>query len=293
MSPLYLGVGAAVLAATLYNAGIAVQALEAREAPVREALRASLLAGLATRPRWLFGTLLVTLGWGLQAAALLVAPLTVVQPALAAGLLLLLVIGTRVLGERVGAREWAAVTAICAGLAGLALTAPSHIPTQGSATAVALVLTLLGAAALLPYLLSRLGRRPGLAVVLSAGLAYAWCGISTKLVADAVGGEAWLAAALWVIATAVAAGVGLLSEMTALQQRPATRVAPVVLVVDIVVAVTFAGVLVGERWETTALGGAALAGAFVLVTAGAGFLAASPAVAAAAHGEVAPPAPKA
>jgi len=37
--------------------------------------------------------------------ALLAAPLTVVQPCLAAGLLLLLAIGTHVLHERVGRRE--------------------------------------------------------------------------------------------------------------------------------------------------------------------------------------------
>ena len=43
----------------------------------------------------------------LHVVALLLAPLTVVQPALASGLLLLLVLGDRMLGERVGSLEWA------------------------------------------------------------------------------------------------------------------------------------------------------------------------------------------
>lgn len=287
MSLFWLGVVGAVLAATLYNGGIALQALEARETPPEQALRPSLLAGLFVRRRWLLGTLLVTAGWGLQAAALLVTPLTVVQPILAVGLVLLLVIGTRVLHERVGAREISGVAAVCAGLLVLTLAAPDHTFTRASAGTLAIGLVALGAAALLPYLLGGLGRRPGLSVVLGTGLAYAWCGITTKLVADAAGRGDWGIAGLWVLATALAAGVGLLSEMTALQTRPATRVAPVVLVVDIVVAVGFAGALVGERWDQTPLGGAVLLGGVLLLTGGAAVLASSPAVAAAGHPEAA------
>jgi len=130
MSFLLLGVGVAIVAASLYNAGIAVQALDARESSSDHALRASLLARLAAQPRWLLGTALVTVGWTLQAGALLFAPLTVVQPALAVGLLLLLAIGARVLHEPVGAREIAAVVAIGVGLVGLAVTAPEHTVTR-------------------------------------------------------------------------------------------------------------------------------------------------------------------
>ena len=281
MSSVYVGVAGAILAATFYNAGIAVQALEARDAPPARALRASLLAGLATRRRWLLGPLLVTLGWTLQAGALLFAPLTVVQPALAAGLLLLLFIGARLLHEHVGGRELAATAAICVGLAGLAVAAPRHTVTQATPLEIALALTVVGVAALAPYLLTQLGRPPGVSVVFSSGLAYAWCGMATKLLSDALASGAWIPAVAWALATAAAAGVGLLSEMTALQTRPATRVAPIVLVVDISVAVAFAVLVVGERWDVTALGAAGVLVAVALVTAGAAVLASSPVVAAA------------
>jgi drug/metabolite transporter (DMT)-like permease len=285
MSSFYIGVAGAILAATFYNAGIAVQALEARDAPQARALRASLLAGLATRRRWILGTLLVTLGWTLQAGALLFAPLTVVQPALAAGLLLLLVIGSRILHEPVGWRELAATIAICGGLAGLAIAAPRHTLTQATGLEIALALAIVGVAALLPYLLTRLGRPPGLSVVLSSGLAYAWCGMATKLLSDSLDAGAWVHAALWALATAAAAGVGLLSEMTSLQTRPTTRVAPVVLVVDISVAVAFGVLIVGERWDVTSIGAVGVLASVVLVTVGAAVLAASPVVAAATEGE--------
>ena len=85
MSSLLLGVTAACAASTMYNLGIALQAIEARVSPPELGMRLSLVAGLLRRPRWLAGTLLTILGWPLQTAALLLAPLTVVQPALAFG----------------------------------------------------------------------------------------------------------------------------------------------------------------------------------------------------------------
>ena len=62
----------AVLACTaslLYNVGLALQALDARDAPAEERLRPALLRRLVRRPRWLAGTgLSGLLGWPLQAA---------------------------------------------------------------------------------------------------------------------------------------------------------------------------------------------------------------------------------
>ena len=49
--------------------GLALQALDAREAPAEESLRPALLLRLVRRPRWLAGTgLSGLLGWPLQAA---------------------------------------------------------------------------------------------------------------------------------------------------------------------------------------------------------------------------------
>ena len=95
MASIVLGVVAACTASVMYNLGVALQALEARVMPAAQGLRPSLIGDLAHRPRWLAGTALGVVGWPLQAAALLLAPLTVVQPALAFGLVLLLVLGAR------------------------------------------------------------------------------------------------------------------------------------------------------------------------------------------------------
>jgi hypothetical protein len=56
MVSLLIGVVLATGASTLYSLGIAVQALDARDASHRHTLRISLLAHLVTRARWLLGT---------------------------------------------------------------------------------------------------------------------------------------------------------------------------------------------------------------------------------------------
>src|SRR3954454_1771241 len=94
-----LGFALALVAACCYETGYALQAIEARRAPAERALRPALVTYLLTRPLWVGATGLSLLGWPLQIAALAHAPLTLVQPTLALGLLLLLVLGVRILGE--------------------------------------------------------------------------------------------------------------------------------------------------------------------------------------------------
>jgi drug/metabolite transporter (DMT)-like permease len=248
MSSIVLGAGAACGASSLYNLGLALQALDAREAPADEALRPTLLLRLARRRRWLAGTALNILGWPLQTVALLLAPLTVVQPALAFGLVLLLVVGARRLHERVGVREALAVAGILGGVALLAAVAPEPSTQHAGAGALAAVLGGLGLLAVVPFVAGR----GGVLMTLGAGAALAWSGISTKLVADALHVGRPAAVLLWAAATGLASGVGLLAEMSALQRRPATQVAPVVFVVQVLVPVLAAPLLVGERWPHVA-----------------------------------------
>jgi hypothetical protein len=282
MSSFPLGLGLALGASALYALGVTFQALEARTTPSDESFRLTLLRRLATRPRWIVGTLCVVGGWGLQAAALVFVPLTVVQPALAVGLFLLLAAGVRISNERVSRRDVLCVLAITAGVTGLALTAPGEVKGDGSTLAISLGLSVLGVVAILPYVVVPARRRERLLVAIGAGLAYAWTGFSTKFASDALASDAWVPFVIWVGATVVAALFGLLNEMTALQARPATRVFPVVLVVQIVVAAVLAPVLAGqgvggEAAITVPLAVLSLA----IVASGAGVLAQAPAVGAA------------
>jgi drug/metabolite transporter (DMT)-like permease len=272
---LILGIAAAMAASAAYNVAIGLQAMEARDVPAEHGLRASLITQLLRRPRWLAGAALNFLGWPLQTVALLLAPLTVVQPCLAAGLLLLLLMGAHHLHEHVGRREVISIVAIIAGVAVLTIASPERSDTSAGTGSLILVLGALGLLALLPYAISRARHVSGLPVAVSAGVAFAWSGISTKLLADALSTGNWTGIVGWAAATGIAAGLGTASEMTALQSRGATEVAPLVFVIQMVVPVLLAPILVHEHWTDTPLNGLLLLGALAVVAAGSFLLASS------------------
>jgi drug/metabolite transporter (DMT)-like permease len=269
-----LGIVAAVGASALYNTSIALQALEAREVPREHSLRPSLIGRLGRNRRWLGATALGLLGWPLEIAALLLAPLTVVQPCIAVGLILLLWLGATRLGERPGRREAIAVAAIIVGVAGVAWASPQRTTDHAGAGAIALALLLIAIPVAAPYL-AGLGERLGTLVVLSAGCGYAWTAIATKLLSDSLAAGSLLAVVGWLATAGASEGVGMLSEMSALQRRHATHVAPPMFALQVLVPVALAPLLFGESWGPTPLGGAALIGFMAIATAGTILLAGS------------------
>ena len=294
MESTVLGAVAALAATALFSAGLVLQAIETRRVDPRHSLRLSLIAGLMARPRWLLGTALMLLGFPLHVSALLLAPLTVVQPALSAGLLILLAVGARTPGENVGRQEVVGVVAIIAGVAGMTFTAAERAPVEGRTGALAAALVALAAVTLAPYALTRLRDEtdPSLATLatFAAGAAYAFSGLTTKLLADGVGGGDWPAALGWSAATAAVGGLGFLGQLTALQRRSATQVGPVVYVVPVIVPVLLAPFVTGEDWGSTPLGGGALIAFLLVVCAGTALVSASSTVHRATHAKVQAPA---
>jgi hypothetical protein len=277
MVDLVLGIGAAVSASVFYSLGIALQAMDAKEAPHGDHLRLALVWGLIKRGRWMLGTGLSILGWPLQVIALLLAPLVVVQPALAAGLLVLVFVGQRMLGEHAGTHEYIAMAAIVIGVIGAGLCAPPRSTGHTSERlTILLVLTVLAVASLLPYVLRTIRRSPASVTIVCAGLAFGWSGIATKLASDDLAHGYFVVAIAWGLATAAASAVGVLSESSSLQARPAIQVAPVVFVTQTIVPVALAPVLFGERFYDTPLGGVPLALSLVLLIVGAVVLVRSP-----------------
>ena len=73
--------------------------------------------------------------------------------------------------------------------------------------------------------------------MISAGCGYAWTAIASKLLTDELAAGALLVAVAWLATAAASEGLALLSEMSALQRRPATHVAPVMFAVQVLVPV--------------------------------------------------------
>jgi drug/metabolite transporter (DMT)-like permease len=262
------GLAAALAASCLFSLGSALQALDAREAPQRESLRLALLARLARRRRWIAGLVLGGLGFPLQVLALAHAPFVVVQPALAGGLVLLLVISARLLDERIGAGEALGVASIGLGIGLLAWGAPGHSEVvRGQASSIS-VLAGLAALSLVPFALR--GRRYDLAIVVMVGsaLGFAATNIATKLVTDDLAGGHYLAVGVW-IGVAAALGVGAtITEMTALQRRRATTVIPISFALQTFFPVAIEPLYLREHWSTAALAGVPLCAGMALVLAG-------------------------
>jgi drug/metabolite transporter (DMT)-like permease len=271
------GVALAALASVLFNAAIVIQASEAREVPDDYGLKLSLIGRLLRRPRWLFGAALGLLAFPLQTVALLWAPLTAVQPADAAGLLVLLFLGARMLHESVGRREVIAVVAIVVGIVVMTIAAPKRQVTQVDSSDVLLPMAAVALVALAPLLLRRWVGSDSMAVVLGAGFAFALGAFCAKILADAIDRQAWLAAAAMVGLAALAALAGTVSEQTALQRRQATQVAPIIFAVELLVPVALAVLVVGEDWERSSAIG--ILAALVLVVGGAFTLGRTPTVA--------------
>ena len=262
----------ALAAALAFECAFVLQALAVREVPLMVRPGAGALRRLAARPRWAAGILLGLAGFALQVLALRHAPLALVQPVLAAGLLLLLGFSVVVLHEHVGVREVAAVVAIIAGVSAIALAEP----VQGDTTnvlAFAIVTVGLAVVALSAFAL----RTPGVGILLSSAvaadalavLAAAQAARSLPDVLPTIG---------WCVLAGVCGLTTLASESAALQRQGASRVAPVVLAGQVAVPVALAPLLLDERWGTTTAGLALLLGGLFTVVAASAMLAASPGV---------------
>jgi hypothetical protein len=275
---LALGILAAIGASCLYNTSIALQALQVRGAHHEHSLRVSLIGKLVRNKRWLGATALGLIGWPLEIVALLFAPLTVVQPCLASGLIVLLWLGVKRLGEVPGAREYLSVAAIVAGVAGVAWAAPERTTEHADTWAIALALGLVAIPIVMPYLMRRRVAAAGMIAIISAGCGYAWTAIASKLLTDELAAGALLIAVAWLATAIVSEGLALLSEMSALQRRPATHVAPVMFAFQVLVPVVLAPLIFMEKWSTTPLDGAALVFFMLVALAGVVLLAGSKAV---------------
>jgi drug/metabolite transporter (DMT)-like permease len=242
MGSVALGAVLAVCAGLLYNGGVALQSLEARNTPTTLAWRPTLISRLLRRKRWILGSVIGLLGWPLQAVSLLLAPLAVVQPALALGLVLLLVVGAR-LGEHIGLRDVVAVLAQVIGVGVLAAIAPGPHFGKGPSTWAFVAFAAFAIAAASAALGAR---RRTLDVRISAGmggLCFAAAGMSTALAVAALHRDDTDAIVGWILVSAVGGGIGLVAEMSALQHFSASRVAPVELAVQIVLPVLLSPVI--------------------------------------------------
>jgi drug/metabolite transporter (DMT)-like permease len=270
---------AVALAASVANAfAVVLQAIEDRRSPASQAGRFALLRTLIGRPRWLMGTGLMVIAWPLQILALGLAPITIVQPTLASAQLVLLAVARVKLRERVGAPEALGTLAIVIGVTAVIVTSPRTSVTNPAGARVAVPLALVGVGALAAYLTGRARPQRALALVIGAGLAYAWVDFANKLLAGDISRGHWVPAAAWLVATIILGALAFLEETSALQRRPAVTVSPVIGSLQAPLPVLMALAAGVEAWGSAPGRLLALICGLALVTAGSVVLGRSKAV---------------
>jgi drug/metabolite transporter (DMT)-like permease len=272
------GLLAALLASTLFNVGIVLQAIDARVAPRSLSLRLGLLTRLVRHPRWVLGLLLGVLGVWPQAIAYSKAPFVLVQPVLSLGLLIVLVLGVRILHEPVGRREVAGVVGIIAGVGLVAWGAPAHSEAHRGWASVLAVFGGLALAGLLPFLVRGTRFDTGMLAIVATGCGFGATNVATKLLGDDFNtGNYWQAAAWGAAACAIGIAATLVN-MTAFQRRPATTVVPVSTAVQTFLPIVLEPFFLIEHWGSAAFGGIPVAAGLTIALAGVLLLAGSPAV---------------
>lgn len=279
-----VGVAAALLAAALFNVGIALQAIEARKSPKSLGMKIGIVGHLLHRPLWVLGLVLGIVGIGPQVAALAWAPFAVVQTSLTAGLLLLLAIAVRYLGEDVDRRAAAGVALLIAGVALVSWGAPGHAETHRTGFAVVAVVAGTAILAALPFPLRGTRADRGLGLVLASGVGFAGTNIATKLGSDDLHGGHWWNAGLWAVSAIVLGVVATITGMSAFQRCTATVAVPISTAVQTFVPILLEPVFLREHFHSVSTQVLPIAAGVLVAVAGAALVGNNSGVAALASG---------
>ncbi|MDR2985623.1 MAG: hypothetical protein LBV34_12350 [Nocardiopsaceae bacterium] len=291
MSGASLALIVALLATTAYHLGLILEKRALARLPAIDARHAMrLLRILLTAPAWLAGFALMLCGFGLQVVALTHAPVSVVQPVLGSGVVILLVLSRIVLREKLKRLELTCVLARAAAIIVIALSATGssghvgHQASGGLLAAVALpasaVAVGLGASALRKGPGGR-HRLPsiGVSYAVASGLFYGVATLAIKAMAGSLGQHGGLdtslllaiAATPYPYITVVCSALGMLIFQTGLQRCRVSIVGPVSNITGSVFFIVAGTWLFGERLPADParlvlrLAGIVLAGVVVVV----------------------------
>ncbi|MFI5606835.1 hypothetical protein [Amycolatopsis sp. NPDC051903] len=215
------GLLCALLSAVAYGIASVLQAVAAKAAPDAGAgVDPRLLLRVLRQWKYVVGLGLDVLGFVAQLAALHVLPLFVVQATQAASLAVTAV-AVRVLGVRLGPREWAAVAVVCAGLGLLGASAQSEGSDPvglGFRLALAGAVVVLGLAGIAAGKAGRRVRTPALGLI--AGLSFGLVAVAGRIIPSFAPLDLLTDPALYLVA--VSGGMAMLFFATALQRGSVT-----------------------------------------------------------------------
>ena len=230
----------------------------ASETNARRGLNGAQLFALLKRPSWVFGTLMLGLAVVFQLTSLAFAPLIVVQPLGAVGLIITAIVNSRVTKVKLDAISIRAI-AFCAGGVGLfvlvaSFTATSKPVTERELSIVLIILAAVLVAFAVFFALFR-HRFKVIFYIIGAGVLFGFVATLAKVVIDRVktlllpeteiSSSEWLTV-LCVVALIAAAALGSYFVQTAYSSGPPDLVVAGLTVVDPMVAVSIGVIVLGE-----------------------------------------------
>ena len=237
---------------------------------VRHPLRSA--AALYSSKWFTLGMLIAVASWGLHVAALALAPMSVVQVALAAGVVLIAVMAERMFGFQVGRRQWVGLVLTAIGLALLGLTMPAMHGAHSQFSQAAMISFEAGLFGLGGLLIMgpRMGgptEHHGIMLGAAAGILFGVSDTAIKALTGIMGAHGLFAIALspWLLVALCASIVAFYASARGLQDSEAV---PVIAVTGTAanIAGIAGGILVfGDPMAGGALGVTLQALAFVLV----------------------------
>jgi hypothetical protein len=121
-----LGILLALICAFVANLGFFYKYRGANSVPKVQVLHPLRSVAALYSSKWFtLGMITATASWGLHVAALAMAPMSVIQVSLAAGVVFIAVMADRLFGFKVGRRQWVGLLLTAAGLVLLGLTLPA------------------------------------------------------------------------------------------------------------------------------------------------------------------------
>lgn len=221
------------------------------------------------RSGWYTLGIVIAMGsWGLHAAALSLAPISLVQSVIAGGLVLLTVLADRMFGMTVTKREWLGVGLAALGLAFLAATldgAGDSAQSDYTTLTIAVYVALISATGLAVASLARGRARAGILFGASAGLLWGASDVSIKGASASLDtGFALLYNPLLVVIVVLSL-IGLLVSAKSLQLGDAVPVIAVTSIAANAVTITAGPIVFDDPLPDSTLGLAARVLAFALV----------------------------
>jgi hypothetical protein len=267
-----LGILLALFCAFATNLGFLWKHRGACAAPdvdVKHPLRSA--KGLFSSKWFAIGFVVAIGAWVFHVAAMAMAPLSVVQPVIAGGLVFLAVLAERMFGLNLGKRQWLGVGCTAVGLALLAITLPISGNAHSGYSVAAMIsfestLLVIGTLLVMSHKLGVAHEHHGVALGVAAGILFGVSDVAIKALTQTVGAEGAIGLlSPWMAATVIASVLAFYASAGGLQKGEAVPVITLTSAAANVTAISGGILVFGDPLAHTPIGLIVQSFAFVLV----------------------------